>query len=214
MIDYQTLPLYLSAVVVLLLVPGPDMLLISVQSIRRGFKYGAACSLGVMLAGLLQTALVALGLGRLMESWPLAATVLRLLGACYFGFLGIRMLMAWHKARPSEAAPAAGVVEQKMSTLVAVGLLNNLLNPKALLFFSLFLPQFVNSSLGNPSLQLAVLGLLLTFLAFAFNLLASALFALLRSFRPAGPSLQRHGNGLLGLLFVFLASRLALAKTA
>ena len=57
MLDTHTLPLFLSAVFALLIVPGPDLLLISAQSVQRGARCGVACSVGVMLAGLVQTLL-------------------------------------------------------------------------------------------------------------------------------------------------------------
>jgi len=215
MIDVQLLPLFLSAVLALLIVPGPDMLLISAQSMQRGARYGIACSVGVMLAGLLQTLLVALGLGHVMESWPAVATAVRWLGAAYLAYLGVRLLWAWHRAgaQPQGPTPAAGA-GLGPGRLVLIGLANNLLNPKALLFFALFLPQFTSPALGSQPLQLATLGLLLTFIAFGFNVLASLLFASLRRLRIASAGLQRHGNGVLGALFLLLASRLALGKAA
>lgn len=217
MLDLQNLPLFLGAVLALLLVPGPDMLLISAQSVQRGARYGIACSVGVMLAGLLQTALVALGLGHVMETWPALATAIRWVGAAYLGYLGVKLLWAWAKAgRQPEGAPSARAAggELGLGSLVAIGAANNLLNPKALLFFALFLPQFTTPGLGNQPLQLATLGLLLSAIAFAFNLLMSFAFASLRSLRIDSPRLQRHGNGVVGALFVLLASRLALGKTA
>ena len=63
MLDLQNLPLFLGALLALLLVPGPDMLLISAQSVQRGARYGIACSVGVMLAGLLQRRLWPWGSG-------------------------------------------------------------------------------------------------------------------------------------------------------
>ena len=215
MIDVQLLPLFLSAVFALLVVPGPDMLLISAQSVQRGARYGVACSVGVMLAGLLQTLLVALGLGHAMESWPAVATTIRWVGAAYLAYLGTRLLWAWHRAgaQPEGAAAPAGA-GLSPGRLVAIGLVNNLLNPKALLFFALFLPQFTSPALGSQPLQLATLGLLLTFIAFGFNALASLLFASLRRLRTGPSRLQRHGNGVLGALFLLLAARLALGKAA
>ena len=78
--------------------------------------------------------------------------------------------------------------------------------------FALFLPQFTSPALGSPPLQLATLGLLLTFIAFGFNVLASFVFASLRALRVNSPRWQRHGNGLVGALFMLLASRLAFGK--
>lgn len=217
MLDVHTLPLFLSAVFALLIVPGPDLLLISAQSVQRGARCGIACSVGVMLAGLLQTLLVSMGLGHAMESWPALATAIRWVGAAYLAYLGCRLLWAWRAAGDAEGAAAArpAAAAPSLRSLVLIGLANNLLNPKALLFFALFLPQFTSPSApGSQPLQLATLGLLLTFIAFGFNVLASFVFASLRSLRIDSPRLQRHGNGLVGALFVLLASRLAFGKAA
>ena len=214
MLDLQTLPLFLSAVFALLIVPGPDLLLISAQSVQRGARCGIACSVGVMLAGLIQTLLVALGLGQAMESWPALATAVRWVGAAYLAYLGCRLLWAWRTAADAADTPTArpAGVAPGLRSLVFIGLANNLLNPKALLFFALFLPQFTSPALGSPPLQLATLGLLLTFIAFGFNVLASFVFASLRALRVDSPRWQRHGNGLVGALFMLLASRLAFGK--
>src|SRR5262245_20835722 len=143
MIDLSALPVFLAAVAVLLVVPGPDFLLISSQSVSRGARYGVACSVGIFLAGILQTLLVAAGLGKVMETWPLVATAVRLVGAAYLAYLGIGLLLAWYRRRKVDehSVPAA---TQSAAVLLAVGLTNNLLNPKALLFFSVFIPQFVD----------------------------------------------------------------------
>jgi threonine/homoserine/homoserine lactone efflux protein len=216
MLDVHALPLFLSAVFALLIVPGPDLLLISAQSVQRGARCGIACSVGVMLAGLLQTLLVSLGLGHAMESWPALASAIRWVGAAYLAYLGCRLLWAWRASADAggPAAARAATAAPSLRSLVLIGLANNLLNPKALLFFALFLPQFTSPELGSQPLQLATLGLLLTFIAFGFNVLASFIFASLRSLRVDSPRLQRHGNGLVGALFVLLASRLAFGKAA
>jgi threonine/homoserine/homoserine lactone efflux protein len=100
-IETSNLPLFLSAVIALLLVPGPDFFLISTQATSRGIKHGIACALGIAFAGILQTALVAFGLGRLMEVWPFFATSLRLAGAMYLAFLGFCLLRNWWRNRGS-----------------------------------------------------------------------------------------------------------------
>lgn len=217
-IDTAALPFFLSAVAALLLVPGPDFFLISSQAASRGTKYGAACALGVAVAGFIQTALVAAGLGQMMETWPVIATFVRLAGAAYLAYLGVSLLRSWWRDRHTgpidPAAAASQVVNRPVRHIFLAGVANNLLNPKALLFFSVFIPQFVNPALGSPSTQLAVLGILLTTIAVAYNLLVALIFGQFRRLRFGGGSLKRHGDGIVGALFVLLASRLAFSKTA
>ncbi|HSW06004.1 LysE family translocator [Aquabacterium sp.] len=213
MIDISALPVFLVAVAALLVVPGPDFLLISSQSVSRGARYGVACSVGIFLAGVLQTLLVAAGLGKVMETWPVVATAVRLLGAAYLAYLGIKLLLTWCRGRavPEQRVPVA---TQSAAVLLVVGLANNLLNPKALLFFSVFIPQFVDPGLGSPSAQMAIWGGLLSVLALAYNVLLSLLFSAVRSLRIDVPRLQKHGQGILGVLFLLLAARLSWAKAA
>lgn len=212
-INPEVLPSFLVAVALLLLVPGPDMVLISVQSASRGARYGFACALGIGLAGLVQTGLVALGLGRLMEAWPLLASVVRWLGALYLGWMGFSLLRRWWRER-GQALPllAACETQQGLGQIFLAGVLNNLLNPKALLFFSVFIPQFVDARAGPASTQIATLGLLLTGLATLFNFGVALVFAQLRQLRLGHSALARHGNGLIGALFVLIAGRLALSR--
>jgi len=213
MIDISALPVFLVAVAALLVVPGPDFVLISSQSVARGARFGIACSLGIFGAGILQTLLVALGLGKVMETWPLVATVVRLLGAAYLVYLGTKLLLVWYRQRaiPEHSVPAK---TQSAAVLLMVGLTNNLLNPKALLFFSVFIPQFVDPSIGSSSAQIAVWGGLLSLLALAYNILLSVLFSAVRSLRIDVPRLQKHGQGVLGVLFLLLAARLSWARAA
>lgn len=103
MIDTAVLPLFFAAAATLLIVPGPDFLLITTQSATRGYRYGIACSSGVLFAGILQTILVAVGFGRAMETWPVVATTVRLGGAIYLTYLGVRHITSWVRRRPNYA---------------------------------------------------------------------------------------------------------------
>ncbi|MDT9000837.1 LysE family translocator [Paucibacter sp. APW11] len=214
-INPDVLPAFLAAVAVLMLVPGPDFFLITSQAATRGARYGAACALGIGAAGLLQTTLVAAGLGHLMETWPSIATAVRWAGAAYLGWMGLSLLRRWWRERRLPVEAVAGRPEVRSVTQIFMaGLLNNLLNPKALLFFSVFIPQFVDPAFAAAPLQLATLGLLLTLLALLFNLAVALLFAQLKQLRLGRGALSRHGNGLIGALFVLIAGRLALARAS
>jgi threonine/homoserine/homoserine lactone efflux protein len=173
-----------------------------------------ACSLGIALAGIIQTALVALGLGKIMEAWPLVANVIRWVGALYLAALGISLLKSWWLQRRSvDQAQTHVLLDRSIMNIFLAGVANNLLNPKALLFFSVFLPQFVNPDLGPSSTQIAILGLMLTAIALLYNLAITIAFSQIRHLDLGHGMIARNGQGLVGVLFVLLAGRLAASKT-
>ncbi|MFC4160152.1 LysE family translocator [Chitinimonas lacunae] len=202
MLDTSLLPLFLTAVAALVLVPGPDMALILSQSVARGSRAGLWCAFGIALAGLVQTVLVAAGLGALLQTLPALAEAVRWLGVIYLSWLGYQALR--RLGQPVEAI----VAPVPLRKLWLGAMLNNLLNPKALLFFSLFLPQFTQPALGHLTWQLLTLGLLLTGIALLWNIVLALLAGqLARHLTRLGSG--RFGDSLLGVVFLGLAARLA-----
>ncbi len=88
MIDLNVLPLYLTAVIALLLIPGPDMLLIASSSLSYGRKVGIFASLGNATSGILLTIMAAMGVSALITVNPIALQVLSLLGGAYLLKMG------------------------------------------------------------------------------------------------------------------------------
>ena len=170
--------------------------------------YGVWCLVGIAVAGVLQTALVAFGLGQVMQRVPVIADAVRLVGAAYLMWIGMGMLMKVRR-RGEGASEAPGMIGLETSYgWLSRGLINNLLNPKALLFFSLFLPQFVTAQGDEMPLQIVLLGLILTVVVMAVNVgVAWAAGSVRRAFRPGG-RFDHVGTGLLGLVFVGLALRM------
>lgn len=160
MIDFSILPIFFTTVFFLAISPGPDLVLISTYSSTKGFQAGLMVAIGVFFAGILQTLLVALGLGQLMQSMPVFAYAIKIFGALYLSYVGIRMLSSWYRNNQQASGTRSGDKNLAGLSLINKGLLNNLLNPKALLFFSLFLPQF-STGAGSLSVQILVLGVLL-----------------------------------------------------
>jgi threonine/homoserine/homoserine lactone efflux protein len=213
LIDTSNLPVFLGAVAVLLIVPGPDFFLITTQATARGTKYGIACALGIGLAGLVQTALVALGLGKTMEAWPVVATAIRMAGAAYLAVLGISLLRSWWRRRNADGLRQVAVlVERSTKSLFLAGIANNLTNPKSLLFFSVFIPQFVNPTLGSASTQIAILGTLLTVIASLYNLAIAFVFGQFKRLDSGRGLIARNGEGVVGIVFLLLAGRLAASR--
>jgi threonine/homoserine/homoserine lactone efflux protein len=145
MLDPSILPVFLLAVLALALVPGPDLALIISHALARGVRAGVWCSVGIAVAGFLQTAFVALGLGHLMQRLPVIADGVRLIGAAYLMWIGIGLLLKARRAGVGSAETQRVISHETRHGWLARGLINNLLNPKALLFFTLFLPQFVTA---------------------------------------------------------------------
>lgn len=201
MIDSTVLPVYLTAVIALLLLPGPDMLLIASSSLSYGKKVGVFASLGNATSGIILTLLAALGVSALIAVSPLALSALHLLGGAYLLKLGVDCLRA-----RAEQAPQLDDKHQLATTFYQRALVSNLLNPKALLFFVMFLPQFVSANIAASSAQqMLSLGLLLNCLGLAFNLLLVAAVGMFG--RPLLDSrrFRTYQHKVMGVIFLLLA---------
>ena len=163
--DAASLYLFVAAALLLLIVPGPNMAFVTTHALAQGWRAGFAAALGIGLADLLLTALVSAGVGAMVMSWAPAFDVLRVAGACYLVWI------AWQALKSPEAAPGVQPTIASARKIFAQATLNSLLNPKGLLFFMVFLPQFVSVKAGNVSLQLIVLGVLLALIALVFHTL-------------------------------------------
>lgn len=213
MLDAASLWSFLGIAVLLGLTPGPDNLFVLMQSAQRGWQVGLYVVLGLCLGLVVHTAAVALGLAALLATSSMAFTVLKLLGAAYLLYLAwgawnapVEALAAM-PSDPQAAAPTMGAMRW-----VGRGLLMNLTNPKVLIFFLAFLPQFAKPELGAVALQILQLGgifILATLLVFGgIAGAAGALGGLLQR----SPQAQRWLNRMTALVFTGLALRLALVQ--
>ncbi|MCG7489004.1 LysE family translocator [Vibrio sp. Of14-4] len=210
MIDTTVLPLFFVTTIFLAISPGPDLVLISTYSSTRGFKNGLMVSLGIFIAGLIQTLLVAFGLGKLLQAIPLLVLAIKIVGAIYLSWLGLNLLRRWLKNNKDVSASQT-IQYLGNKELIYLGLINNIMNPKALLFFSMFLPQFTHSDSPLTN-QILILGTILSFIVLCINTIFSMSFSKLGSLLGRNLRLNRHIDGMLGVVFLVLASRLATSK--
>lgn len=138
--DLQVIVAFALAAIVLALTPGPDMALQLSRSINYGFAHGVATAAGAMTGIAVHTSLVALGISVLIVAAPTAFLVLKIAGALYLLWLAFQAIVHGGGLRIAAAAQRAPTLRQ--SYLSGVGV--NLLNPKVVLFFVTFLPQFVD----------------------------------------------------------------------
>jgi threonine/homoserine/homoserine lactone efflux protein len=151
----SSLLLFVSAALLLLVIPGPAVFYIVGRSIGHGRGAGLVSALGIGAGSLVHTAAAAVGLSALLMSSAVAFAAVKYLGAAYLVYLGIQKL---RREEPFELSGDAPRV--KLSRIFAQGIVVNVLNPKAALFFFAFLPQFVDTSRGNVAAQILFLGVL------------------------------------------------------
>ena len=138
---------------VLCLTPGPAVLLVVSQAMQRGFRPSMRGGAGILTGNAIYFALSAAGLGAILVASHTLFEILRWIGAGYLVVLGVRMIV-----RPSAGATAPPT--RALGTF-AQGLLTQLANPKALVFFTALLPQFIDPH-GPVTLQFVVLGIIST----------------------------------------------------
>jgi threonine/homoserine/homoserine lactone efflux protein len=190
--DLATLSLFVGAAVLLLVTPGPVVVFVIARSIDQGRVAGLVSVLGVHLASCLHVAAAAVGLSALLVSSADAFTVVKLLGAAYLVYLGIRRLM-----EPARAPDFAGLAPVPLARLFWQGFVVNLLNPKTALFFLAFLPQFVDPARGSLAGQIGVLGLLFIFLGLASDSVYALAAGAIRGWiatRPRALTIERYAS--------------------
>jgi len=199
---------FLAVALLITVSPGPDNLMVLGFGMSRGRAAGIAFGLGCGFGCLSHTLLAALGVSALIAASPPAFMTLRIGGGLYLAWLGINALRSRGQAR----ATAVGDAGEPLSRLFAKGLLANAINPKVVLFFLSFLPQFIIAERGHIGWQTAQLGIV-------FTAQAALLFGLLGYFSGSvGQWLQRHARAgiwldrLAGTIFVALGVRMIVAR--
>ncbi|RQH01156.1 LysE family translocator [Paraburkholderia dinghuensis] len=168
MISAHLMFMFIIALIIVCALPGADMALVMQTSMSRGAKSGfaAACGLGVSRAT--HVTLSACGLAALLHNAPWLYEVVRYAGAVYLTWVAVQIFRAPVFALPESAvAPAT---RSRRADFVK-GLLTNLLNPKALLFCSVLLPQFIRPQAGSVWLQVLQLGVVLVIVCALFDVI-------------------------------------------
>lgn len=188
--------------------PGPDNLMVLGMGMSKGRKQGIAFGLGCALGCLSHTLLAVVGVSAVIAASPAAFTLLKTGGGLYLVWLGLNALRSAGAARVQDVQAA----EQSLSTLFFKGVFANAINPKVVLFFLSFLPQFVISGNGKVAWQMAALGL-------TFTAQAAVLFSLLGYFSGAvgqwlgkKPATGAILDRIAGTVFIALGLRLIVSR--
>ncbi|REG49315.1 threonine/homoserine/homoserine lactone efflux protein [Paraburkholderia sp. BL6669N2] len=216
MISAHLLAVYIAALFVVYAVPGPDMALVLQTSIGRGVRSGFAAAGGLGLARATHVTLSACGVAALLRSAPWLYEVVRYGGAVYLAWVGIQIFRSPVFALPGghaaggRADATASVESRPLRAAFVKGLLTNLLNPKALLFCSVLLPQFVRPEAGPVALQMVELGLVLLAIGACFDVLYAIGAARIAGWMRAHPLAQTLQRWTFSAALIGFALRLSL----
>jgi threonine/homoserine/homoserine lactone efflux protein len=198
---------FVVALALVYLLPGADMILVLQTGIRDGRSSALAAAAGLAVARAVHVALAGAGLAALLRSSPALYDTLRLLGAAWIAWLGVEIARSPALLPAADAAGPPSRGTASLARAFAAGIATNLPNPKALLFCSVLLPQFVAADESAVAARFALLGTLLVAVGSAFDVafaLGGTAIGRGLAARPRLARLQARGFG--ALLLVFAAA--------
>ena len=198
----ETIITFVAASVVLSLVPGPDNIFVMSHSALKGWRIGFYTTLGLCTGLIGHTVLVAIGVSVIFQTSAIAFNGLKIIGAFYLLYL------AWLSVQNKELNLGGTDKDSTNRSYYFTGVIMNLTNPKVALFFLVFLPQFVNTSNDNVSIQIFLLGLLFILSALCVFTLIAYLASFLEDVLKKSKTVNKNLNILAALIYFALAINL------
>lgn len=197
----ENLWLFFALLFGIIIVPGMDMLFVLANALTGGRRAGLSATAGIMLGGLVHTAVGAFGVGLIMRVAPSLFTIMLFVGAAYMVWIGVGL------ARSSITVDAVGVATSRSPWLAfRQGLATCLLNPKAYLFMFSVFPQFIRPQYGTVAMQALAMGAMTIVTQFAVYGSLALLAGRSRSFLVSNPRATMIAGRATGAVFVLAAA--------
>ncbi len=191
---------FLVASILFIQVPGPSLLFTIGRALTVGRREALLSAVGNGVGVTVQAILVAVGLGAVVAASATAYTVVKVVGAAYVIWLGVKAIRHRGEARAaleSTVTPAPG-------RALRIGLLVGITNPKTIIFFLAFLPQFTNAGAGHVAVQVAVLGVVFGVIAICSDSIWAVLASRARDWFATQPKRLDHLGAAGGAMMVGL----------
>ncbi|ORM65479.1 lysine transporter LysE [Pantoea rodasii] len=212
MLDIIHFPLFLASVFLLCITPGPDLAYVVGQSMANGRRSGVISASGVALGSCTHALASAIGLTALITASPALFTVIKYVGAAYLVYLGSKMIWDTFIAKKPESCDNIDAPRTNTRSLLVRGFITSITNPKVLLFFISFFPQFVVVTGEHHASSFLLLGLTYA----VIGLITDVAFALLAGGAASAVSrnatLQKMLDRIVGINFIGLGIRLAMTR--
>ncbi|WP_431045536.1 LysE family translocator [Streptomyces sp. P1-3] len=192
---------FVAASLVLILVPGPNLVYVLTRSVSQGRRAGLCSALGVEAGTLVHIAAAAFGLSALIARSDVAYAILKYAGAAYLVHLGVRAIR-----RPSALDLSGTAAPTPLVRVFRAGVLVNVLNPKVALFFLAFLPQFVSADAGTAAARghMLVLGAVFFAIALVLDVAYALAGGLLSAWLRGRPRILRRQPLVVGAVYICL----------
>lgn len=204
--------LFVVAVLLLNATPGPDTAYIVGRSLAQGRAAGLVSALGISGGCLLHAIASALGLSAMLSASAAAFMAIKLAGGAYLVYLGLRLLLSPPLRNQETNSGQAHIAARALKRIFWQALATNVLNPKVILFFLAFIPQFVRADAPHKTLGFLLLGLAFAVISLVWNSGTAILAGSLARRAGHAPRIRLWLERMVGASFVALGARLVLSK--
>ena len=217
MFGITDLTTFIIGTTLIVLLPGPNSLYVMSTASRFGIRTGYHAALGVYVGDLILILCTALGAASLLHAFPILFILLKVVGAVYLSYLGIKLILAaWHTFKPKKSSQLTSSSDPKPENNTAfhpfrTALTISILNPKAILFYLSFFVQFVDPNYAYPALTFSLLAIVLQIISMTY--LSVLIFSGVRlaSYFNENYRLTASCVAVVGLLFCGFGLKLALS---
>ncbi|SOE64661.1 resistance to homoserine/threonine (RhtB) family protein [Burkholderia sp. OK233] len=204
---------FVAAVFLLNVTPGPDTAYIVGRSVAQGRGAGLTSALGISAGCCVHSLACAFGLTALLAASATAFTVIKFVGAIYLMYLGVRLIFAKPAADQAVGEARAAGAPKSLRQLFLQGFWTNVLNPKVVLFFVSFFPQFVTTGSDHKALAFLTLGGVFVVMSMIWNSFVAWVAGSVTQRFSGQPLMKRWLDRGVGSAFVGLGIKLATAST-
>ncbi|WP_445487480.1 LysE family translocator [Niallia sp. 03133] len=209
MIGITSFGLFIMAALLMNLTPGPDTMLIISRSVSQGKKSGIYSVLGISSGALIHTFFAAIGLSVILAKSVFLFTLIKLIGATYLVYLGIKILL-----QKSSAMEISDTSSLSLKKIYMQGLITNVTNPKVALFFLSFLPQFIVPNTSHSTISFVILGLTFVMTGTIWCLIVASFSSYITEKLRSNSRMEAVMNKLTGIIFIGLGIKLFQTKAS